>query len=262
MNDTEHDNAEAELRAAFDTPAMPATESLARSTAQAEPITAPASPDSPPASAGAARPAPKRRRKGLYGRRGSIDDHPDRPRIERDLALGVPLSRISKKYGVGLHAAWRYKKKLPPQLMAKLAGHALKPGEDLEAIRTTESEALLGNLAAQRARLLAAQDMALEAEQLSLVAQLGSGIHRNLELVGKYLGEFAQHHITTSVSILVSEEYLHLRAALLRALGQYPEARRAVAAELHRIEAAAATMQRPPMPVIEHKREPTHAAAD
>ena len=64
------------------------------------------------------------------------------------------------------------------------------------------------------------------------VATLPHGIHRNLELVGKYLGEFAQHSVSTTISILVTPEYLDLRAALLRALAPYAEARRAVAATL------------------------------
>jgi hypothetical protein len=188
-------------------------------------------------------PKPVRRRSLQRGRRSTIIGHPDQARIERDLALGRPLQRIARKYGVSKDAAWRHKKNLPPQLKAALAGHALAPEQDLDKIRVTESEGLLANLAAQRARLLLSQDAALEAEQFGLVAQLAGGIHRNLELVGKYLGEFAQHSIHTTISLLVTPEYLELRSALLRALGPHPEAKRAVAAVLHNIETTAA--QRP-----------------
>jgi hypothetical protein len=59
----------------------------------------------------------------------TITKHPDRARIERDLALGRPLRVISKKYGISITAAFRHKKKLPPQLKAALAGHALRPAE-------------------------------------------------------------------------------------------------------------------------------------
>jgi hypothetical protein len=208
-----------------------------------------------PAGATAAPP----RRRGIKGRRSSIEGHPDQARIERDLAVGVPLDRIAKKYRVSRDAAWRHKSKLSPALKAALAGHALAPGEDLDKIRVSESESLLANLAAQRARLLCAQDMALEAEQLGLVAQISSGIHRNLELVGKYLGEFAQHSVQTSISIMVTPEYLQFRAAMLRALGQFPEARHAVAAELHRLEHAAAA--RPASLLIDQAKEDAHAQA-
>jgi hypothetical protein len=89
------------------------------------------------------------------------------------------------------------------------------------------------------------QDAALDAGDGAKVAYIAGAIHRNLELVGKYLGEFAQHQIQTSVSIVVSAEYLEFRAALMRALAPYPEARRAVAVALHATEAKSA-----PTPVM------------
>ena len=230
---TAHERAEAELAAAFVEP-------------------------------GADKPSQAKRAPRLRGRRGgrsTIEDHPDRARIERDLALGKPLSKIAKKYGVSKDAAWRHKSKLPPQLKAALAAHALAPAEDLEKLRIEEGDALLSNLAAQRARLLIAQDAALEAEQFGLVAQLAGGIHRNIELVGKYLGEFAQHHHVTSVSILVSPEYLTLRNSLIRALAPFPAARQAVAAVLHQAESAGA--QRTSKPLLDGVpyREAAGAAA-
>jgi hypothetical protein len=191
--------------------------------------------------------------------RSTICKHPDRARIERDLALGRPLQRLAEKYGVSKDALWRHKSKLPPQLKAVLAAHALRPAEDLDKLRITESENILGQLAAQRARLLLSQDACMEAGQFGLVAQLAGGIHRNIELTGTYLGEFAKHSVHTSVSILVAPEYLNLRASLLRALQPYPEARRAVAEALHAHEAKAA--ERPSVPVLEHiKQAPPEAA--
>ena len=188
-----------------------------------------------------------RRARRVY--KSTVSEHVDRGRIERDLALGRPLARIAKKYNISVAAAFRHKRKLPPQLKAALAAHALRPAEDLELLRTEESEGLLGHLAAQRARLLISQDACLEAEQFGLVAQLAGGIHRNIELVGKYLGEFASHSTQTTISILVTPEYLDLRAALLRALQPYGEARAAVAAALHQVEERAA--QRPPQRILD-----------
>jgi hypothetical protein len=170
----------------------------------------------------------------------TINEHPDRARIEFDLARGVPPRTVAKKYGVGLHACYRLLKRLPPQLRAAHVGQRLKAGADLEKLRIDESEGLLQNLATQRARLLLCQDAALEAGDAAKVAYIAGTIHRNLELVGKYLGEFAQHQITTTVSVLVSPEYLEFRSALMRALAPYPEARRAVAVALHSIEAQSA----------------------
>jgi hypothetical protein len=204
-------------------------------------------------------PAAPRSRRAPVTRRSTVIGHPDQARIERDLALGRPLQRIAKKYGISKDAAWRHKKHLPAPLKAALAGHALAPGQDLEKIRTEESESLLANLAAQRARLLLSQDAAMEAEQFGLVAQLSNSIHRNLELVGRYLGEFAQHSVNTSVTLMVTAEYLTLRAALLRALGPHAEAKRAVAAVLHGLEATAA--QQPRQRVIDVTPEGADAGA-
>jgi hypothetical protein len=92
----------------------------------------------------------------------------------------------------------------------------------------------------QRARLLLCQDKAIALEDLSAIARLSSQIHTNLELVGKYLGEFARHSVQTNISIVVQPEYLKLRSALLQALWPFPEARQAVAAVLHDIEGSAA----------------------
>jgi hypothetical protein len=70
--------------------------------------------------------------------------------------------------------------------------------------------------------------------------RLSGQIHQNLELVGRHLGEFAKVSVQTNISLLVTPEYLKLRAALLQALWPFPEARQAVASVLHSIEGAAA----------------------
>jgi hypothetical protein len=192
--------------------------------------------------------------------RPTINDNPDRPRLEYDLARGVPPRTVAKKYRVNVHACYRLLKRLPPQLRAAHMGARLKAGADLEKLRLDESSGLLQNLATQRARLLLCQDSALEVGDVAKVGYIAGVIHRNLELVGKYLGEFAQHQIRTTVSVLIQPEYLEFRASLMRALAPYPEARRAVAVALHSIEANSADPERAlPAPIIEH--EAAHAPA-
>ncbi len=166
----------------------------------------------------------------------------------------VAFRVVARKYKVSKDSAYRYLRKMPPQLRAAHMGGTLRAGADLEKLRIDESEGLLQNLAAQRARLLLLQDAAMETENPGLAAQISGAIHRNLELVGKYLGEFAQHQIRATVSVLVQPEYLQMRAALVRALQPYPEARAAVAAVLHQIESKGAEW--PPAPaMIEAKAE-------
>lgn len=176
-----------------------------------------------------------------------IRDHPDREKIEFELATGKSVRVIANKYSVHEVSLYRHRKKLPPQLKAAFVGRLLKPGVDLEKLKTEESEGLLQSLAQQRARLLVMQDGEMEAGNAQAVANLSNGIHRNLELVGRYLGELQQHHVHTAVSILISTEYLELRNALLRALAPFPDARRCVAETLHRLEDGAARRPTPRM---------------
>jgi hypothetical protein len=151
--------------------------------------------------------------------------------------MGVPMKQIGRRYGYSVDAISRYRDRMPQQLKAAIVAAALKPKEgDLDKLRVDESEGILGNLAHQRARLLVCQDEAMEQGAVGPVVQLSNVIHRNIELTGKYLGLFAQHHVSSQVNIMISEDYLRLRQALTMALRPFPEARRAVAAELHRIE--------------------------
>jgi hypothetical protein len=120
----------------------------------------------------------------------------------------------------------RWSKKIPEQLKAKRYVGLLKAADDLETLRVQESDNLLRNLAMQRARILLAQDKAIGIEDLGVIARLSGQIHQNLELTGKYLGEFARVTTQTQISLLVTPEYLKLRSALLRALWPFPEAGR------------------------------------
>jgi hypothetical protein len=73
--------------------------------------------------------------------------------------------------------------------------------------------------------------------------QVARELHRNIELTGRSLGTFAEHEraITqvANLSILMSPEYVDLRANLIKALSPFPEARRAVGTVLGAIEGQA-----------------------
>lgn len=187
----------------------------------------------------------------------TIELHPARASIERELAIGRSARVIAIKYGVKRTAVQRHKKKLPPHLLASLAGNILKPGVDLDELRDQEGEALLSHIVAQRSRLLMMQDQAIEAGEAAVVAMLSAQINKTFKLTGDLLGQFISHQHQTNISILVSPQYLELRTALLRALMPFPDARRAVAAALHQIEGTAITP--PPQQVIEHVPSPATA---
>jgi hypothetical protein len=190
--------------------------------------------------------------------RSKIASDANRVLIERALAMGIPMARIAQRFGYSVPSIQRYRDRMPQQLKAAIVAAALKPKEtDLDQLRADESEGILGNLAHQRARLLMCQDECLDTGAVEQVARLSGVIHKNIELTGRYLGLFAQHHVSSQVNIMISEDYLRLRQALTMALRPFPEARRAVAAELHRIEdeiagkmLANATTKPPPRPTL------------
>jgi hypothetical protein len=186
--------------------------------------------------------------------------HPERARIEMELARGVPPPIVAKRFGVSRTSAYRLRRKLPAQLRAASMLKRLRSDAELELLRTEESSGLLANLATQRARLLLVQDAAMEAGDTGKTVFASQAIHRNLELVGKYLGEFAAVSVQTNISILISPEYLKLRQQLLTALKPFPEARQAVAQALHNTEAQVADPTPPMIDVT--AAEETNAATN
>jgi hypothetical protein len=118
---------------------------------------------------------------------------------------------------------------------------ALRPSEiDLAELSKRESEGLLGSLVAQRARLQMLSEMCFEQGELHAATAVEARISASLELTSKLLGMIVQHHSTTHTDILISSDYLALRAAIIAALKPFPDASRAVATALGTLEIKAA----------------------
>jgi hypothetical protein len=170
-------------------------------------------------------------------KRTPIEKDSNRPLIERALAMGVPMTQVAKRYGHTLSSVHRFRERMPQQLKAAIIGATLRPGiDDLDKLRSDEAAGLLGNLAHQRARLLLMQDVTMEEGAIDQMARLSGVIHKNLEMVGRYLGLFVNLDVHTNINVLLSEDYLRLRQALVLALRPFPEARYAVSEALHKIE--------------------------
>jgi hypothetical protein len=169
--------------------------------------------------------------------RSQVVDHPDSARIQYDLARGVPVRALSRKYKINIFALYRFRKKSPPQLRAAAMAKRLKAGAALDELKISESESILQNLALLRARLFCNLDLAMEVNDVRLATSVSDAIGRNIALTARYLGEFSVHENRASINILISEDYLSLRTDLLRALANFPAARAAVAATLHEREA-------------------------
>jgi hypothetical protein len=154
----------------------------------------------------------------------------------------VPTRVLTKRFGVSKDALSRHRRRhlSPQQAAALLAAHKPTP-VDLEKLQASESEGLLAQLIAQRARLQTYAEQALELGDPKAAVSVERGITANLELVAKLLGQLVQQHEVRSTSILVSPDYIALRHAIVKALQPFPEAARAVGAALHVLESKAAT---------------------
>ena len=207
-------------------------------------------------------PKPKKRRRS-QPETSSIGTHVESERIRADLCAGVPVRVVQRKYNVSKDACYRFIKKLPIGIRAKRMADILKPGCDPDKLREEESEGLLISLRFQRIRLLQQQDLAAELADGEMVARMAGHIHRNIELVGKYLGEFVSHSRVQVMSLTMTPDYLRLREALLSAMVQHPEARADMLKALRSIEAAPDAKPTAPVntpPMIEATAEEREAA--
>jgi hypothetical protein len=178
---------------------------------------------------------------GKTGTACTICSHPKRAQLEIGLTHRVPMRALALRFDCSEDALARHRRNhLTPTMMAAILC-AQKPSQiDLEALQRNEAEGLLSQLVVQRARLQAQSDLATELGNASGAIAAERAITSNLELVAKLLGTIVQRYEVTRTSILISADYLQLRAAIVGALKGYPEAARAVGAALHGIETSAA----------------------
>ena len=161
--------------------------------------------------------------------------------IEVGLANGMSGAALAAKYAVSKDAIHRHSKNhLTPVMRAAILTAQAPSAVDLETLRTTETEGLLGHLVAQRARLEKQNEIALEAQDVRAAVAVEGAITSNLTLVAKLMGQLVQVHDVRHSSILISPDYLALRTKLFEALRPFPDAMRAVGAALHTMESDAA----------------------
>ena len=155
---------------------------------------------------------------------------------------GTPLRVLGKRFEVSHYAIHRHgRKHVTPQMRAAILAQARPEAIDLEQLQRSESEGLLAQLVAQRARLQSHSELALEVGNTADAMRVEAGILKNLELVAKLLGQLTTHHTVEHRNVLISPAYLQLRQAIITALKPHPAAARDVSAALHRLESEAAT---------------------
>ena len=188
-------------------------------------------------------------RKGIPNGKCQVCRHRDRSRIEHLFARGASRHAVGLKFGVSPNSVVRHwKSHVPQHVKAAARTHALKPGIELEKLVLDESVGLLEHLQRIRATLYDRFDACAEAGDSAAVASLAAQLHQNLRIAAQKTGELQEHAKTNITNIVLSADYLQLRAMLLSALRTYPEAAQAVTTAFRQIEDRSGLTG----PVIEH----------
>jgi hypothetical protein len=149
-------------------------------------------------------------------RKCSVCTHPDRENIDEALVSATAISAISAKYrDISEDALGRHKANhLPAKLvMAEKAKEVAQADSLLEQVRDLQG------------RALAILDQAEMSGDLRTALGAIREARGNLELLAKLLGELDDR---PQVNVLISPEWLELRAVIVGALEPYTDARGAV----------------------------------
>jgi hypothetical protein len=173
-------------------------------------------------------------------------EHPERSAIDIELARGIACPKVAERFGLPASSMFRHRRNghIPPSIISAFPKHRADLSvEALAQLRADESAGVLLHLAQQRSTLLRMQDQAERDGDPDIMLKVTKELHHNIELTGRSLGTFAEHEraITQvqNLAVLMSPEYIDLRASLIKALSPFPEARRAVGAVLGAIEGQA-----------------------
>jgi hypothetical protein len=178
------------------------------------------------------------------GPRCSVCHHERRHQIEIALTYKTPVRVVARRFEVSPHALFRHSKAhLSAAVRAAILTASKPTAVDLDKLRTSEAEGLLSALLCQRARLQQQADMALEVGSIHVAVGAERAITESLRLTAQLTDQLVQHHDVRHTNVLVSEDYLALRHALVAALRPYPEAMAAVGRALHAESKAAADIK-------------------
>jgi hypothetical protein len=164
--------------------------------------------------------------------------HPERAAIDVGLVEGRSKLLMAKHFGISHHSLWRHwYNHVPAQARASmLATRTSYAHVNLDEMRVNETEGLLANAVELRRRFYENGERAEAVGDFRAAVLCYGKILEVLTFIGKLLNQFSGHHAQQVNQLVVSPDYLRLRAALITALQPYPEARAAVARVLRDLE--------------------------
>jgi hypothetical protein len=170
-----------------------------------------------------------------------------RPTIRHDLAIACGVSKrlISARHKISLAAVHRHAAThLTPEVRAALATKILAREGDMRRVLLEEGTSVVEALKAVRGPLFGLFLAAVDVGDGKVAGNLAGRLHESLSLSAKLTGELVPHTSISTVNVLLSADFMRLRAELLHVLARYPEARAEVAAVFRTAgERAAAEMR-------------------
>jgi transposase-like protein len=148
-------------------------------------------------------------------RRCTVCDDPERHAIDEVLVTGAPYRSVAKRFGLSESAVYRHKTE-------HLPAHLLKAREVEEV---AQADDLLEQVRCLQGHALDVLERAEKSGDLRTALAAISQARGNLELLGKLAGELDERPV---VNVLISPEWLELRAVIVGALEPHPVAHRAV----------------------------------
>lgn len=153
----------------------------------------------------------------------SVCTHPNRAEIDRALVAGEAFRKIAERSGTSSTALHRHKSEHLPKRLAKAA----------EAAEVADADDLLVQIKALRNRAIS---ILQKAEQAGDYRTALMGIREARGCVETLLEVEGELDRRGTVNVIVSPQWVEIRATLIHALAAYPEARQAAAQALGAIE--------------------------
>ena len=157
----------------------------------------------------------------------TVCSHADVDEIDAALAAGTPLRQIGERYGLTKDAVQRHKKAHLPGALVPLTGVVV------ESERARVHDRLEGLYGTVEKLLQTALDAGKGPQALNTIREA----RMCLELIAKITGELDERSVQV-INLQAAPEWLAVRAAIIGALADYPEARLAVSRGLVALEAA------------------------
>lgn len=169
-----------------------------------------------------------------------VCEHPDRARIELQLANGVAIAKAARQFGVSRDSAWRHwGNHVQDDRKASLRVTGISdPKVDLEALKRIESESLLSNLITERVRLQRIADLCEKVGNYQDATRSSAAVVKVLALAATYLGELRTGNTTINNNFLLSPDWIQLRRVIVASLRPFPEAQRALLSAVREHESA------------------------